>query len=206
MNGLLFIFSDIISTVNTVVSIINIVFIVLLILSMLLGFARGIFKSTFWFAVTVITFVGGWFLLPSVTAKLFEINLAQFIGTNAHFADETVAEYIQVLVANTLYGDYIIVGDAVCTVDAAIVSEMITYQLVIALYFELSEGYPLGEFMRAVRNMELEMFDIRMESDGALSDGSSAFIATVKSKHRREHTGILSKLGKLEGVVYLEEV
>ena len=133
MNGLLFIFSDIISTVNTVVSIINIVFIVLLILSMLLGFARGIFKSTFWFAVTVITFVGGWFLLPSVTAKLFEINLAQFIGTNAHFADETVAEYIQVLVANTLYGDYIIVGDAVCTVDAAIVSEMITYQLVIAL-------------------------------------------------------------------------
>lgn len=133
MNGLLFIFSDLISTVNTVVTIINIVFIVLLILSMLLGFARGIFKSTFWFAVTLITFVGGWFLLPSVTAKLFEVNLAQFIGTNAHFADETVAEYIQVLVANTLYGDYIIVGDAVCTVDAAIVSEMITYQLVIAL-------------------------------------------------------------------------
>ena len=133
MNGLLFIFSDLISTVNTVVTIINIVFIVLLILTMLLGFARGIFKSTFWFAVTVITFVGGWFLLPSVTAKLFEVNLAQFIGTNAHFADETVAEYIQVLVANTLYGDYIIVGDAVCTVDAAIVSEMITYQLVIAL-------------------------------------------------------------------------
>ena len=74
------------------------------------------------------------------------------------------------------------------------------------IYFELSEGYPLGEFMRAVRSMELEIFDIRMESDGALSDGSSAFIATVKSKHRREHTGILSKLGKLEGVVYLEEV
>ena len=133
MNGLLFVFSDLISTVNTVVTIINIVFIVLLILTMLLGFARGIFKSTFWFAVTLITFVGGWFLLPSVTAKLFEVNLAQFIGTNAHFADETVAEYIQVLVANTLYGDYIIVGDAVCTVDAAIVSEMITYQLVIAL-------------------------------------------------------------------------
>lgn len=74
------------------------------------------------------------------------------------------------------------------------------------LYFELSEGYPLGELLRTVRDMEMELFDIRMESDVTLSDGSSAFIATVKSKHRREHTVILSKLGKLEGVVYLEEV
>ena len=74
------------------------------------------------------------------------------------------------------------------------------------IYFELAEGYPLGEFMRAVRSMELEIFDIRMESDAALSDGSSAYIATVKAKRRMAHTGILAQMNKLQGVVYLEEI
>ncbi len=74
------------------------------------------------------------------------------------------------------------------------------------IYFELAEGYPLGELIRTVRDMELELFDIRMESDTVLSDGSSAFIATVKAKRRVMHTNILSELRKLEGVEYLEEI
>ena len=74
------------------------------------------------------------------------------------------------------------------------------------IYFELSEGYPLGELIRAVRAMELEVFDIRMESDAVLSDGLSAFVATVKAKRRVAHTGILAELKKLPGVEYLEEI
>lgn len=74
------------------------------------------------------------------------------------------------------------------------------------LYFEVAEGYPLGELIRAVRAMELEIFDIRMESDAVLSEGYSAFIATVKAKKRLEHTSILKELSKLEGVDYLEEI
>ena len=74
------------------------------------------------------------------------------------------------------------------------------------IYFELAEGYPLGEFMRAVRAMELEIFDIRLESEAALSDGSTAFIATVKAKRRVAHTGILAELNKLQGVEYLDEI
>lgn len=74
------------------------------------------------------------------------------------------------------------------------------------IYFELTEGYPLGELIRAVRAMELEVFDIRMESDAVLSDGLTAFVATVKAKRRVAHTGILAELKKLPGVEYLEEI
>lgn len=74
------------------------------------------------------------------------------------------------------------------------------------IYFELAKGYPLGDFMRAVRNMELDISSIRMEADTVLSDGSSAFIATVKAKRRLEHAGLLTQLRTLQGVVYLEEI
>ncbi|MBR4290052.1 MAG: MgtC/SapB family protein [Oscillospiraceae bacterium] len=74
------------------------------------------------------------------------------------------------------------------------------------MYFELAEGYPLGELIRAIRSMELEIFDIRMETDSVLSEGYSAFIATVKAKRRKEHKVILKEIGKLEGVMYLEEI
>ena len=74
------------------------------------------------------------------------------------------------------------------------------------IYFELAKGYPLGDFMRAVRDMDLDISSIRLEADTVLSDGSSAFTATVKAKRRLEHTGLLAQLRTLQGVVYLEEI
>ena len=74
------------------------------------------------------------------------------------------------------------------------------------IYFALSKGYPLGNFIRAVRDMDLELSGIRMETDALLTDGASAFIATVKAKRRVAHTGILAELSKLEGVDYIEEI
>ena len=74
------------------------------------------------------------------------------------------------------------------------------------VYFELSKGYPLGDFIRAVRAMDLELSDIHMESDAVLSEDVSAFIATIKAKHRVAHAGILTEINKLDGVNYLEEI
>ena len=74
------------------------------------------------------------------------------------------------------------------------------------VYFELSKECPLGNFIRAVRAMELELSGIRMESDAVLRDGASAFTATIKAKHRVAHAGILADLSKLEGVDYIEEI
>lgn len=74
------------------------------------------------------------------------------------------------------------------------------------IYFELAVGYSLGELIRAVRAMDLEIFDIRMESESVLSGGVSAFIATVKAKRRVAHAGLLAQMNKLPGVEYLEEI
>ena len=74
------------------------------------------------------------------------------------------------------------------------------------IYFELAKGYPLGEFIRSVRALDLDISSIHMESDVVLSDGSSAFIATVKTKHRTDHQNILTSLNKLDGLTYLEEI
>lgn len=77
---------------------------------------------------------------------------------------------------------------------------------VFEVYLELSKGYPLGSFIRAVREMNLELSDIRMESDAVLSEDVSAFTAIIKSKRRVAHAGILSEIKKLDGVSYLEEI
>ena len=74
------------------------------------------------------------------------------------------------------------------------------------IYIELSKSYPLGNFIRAVRAMDLELSAIRMEADAILSDGASAFTATVKAKRRVAHTGILAEMKKIDGVDYLEEI
>ena len=74
------------------------------------------------------------------------------------------------------------------------------------LYFELSKDYALGEFIRAVRGMEIEIFDVRMESEMVLRDGESAFTATIKTKHRVDHRKVLDEIKTLPGVAYLEEL
>ena len=74
------------------------------------------------------------------------------------------------------------------------------------IYFELSKGYPLGNFIRAVRSMDLELSSIRMESDVITSGDITAFTATIKAKRRVAHVGILAELNKLEGVDYIEEI
>ena len=77
---------------------------------------------------------------------------------------------------------------------------------VFEIYFELSKGYPLGDFIRTVRAMDLELSDIRMESDAVLSENVSAFTATMKAKKRVAHAGLLAELNRLDGVDYLEEI
>ena len=74
------------------------------------------------------------------------------------------------------------------------------------LYFELSKDYALGEFIRALRGMEIEIFDVRMESEMVLRDGESAFTATIKTKQRVDHRKVLDEIKTLPGVAYLEEL
>ena len=74
------------------------------------------------------------------------------------------------------------------------------------IYFELQRTCPLGDFIRAVRSMDLEISNIHMEAESIVDDGTTAFIATVKAKRRILHTGILAELNQIKGVNHLEEI
>ena len=74
------------------------------------------------------------------------------------------------------------------------------------IYFEILKEYQLGEFLRTVRNMGIEISGIRMESDEILGDGATAFIAIIKTKKRVLHTEVLAEIRKIPGVNYLEEI
>lgn len=74
------------------------------------------------------------------------------------------------------------------------------------VYIELASGYPLGDFLRTLWGMNLELTDIRMESDTEPRRGTYAFVATVKTTQRGIHAEVLSEVQKIEGVDYLKEI
>ena len=72
-------------------------------------------------------------------------------------------------------------------------------------YFELSEGVSLGDFLRVLRSKDLEADDVQREQQDE-QGGSRSYIATFRSKVRRNHQEIAQILRQIEGVEYLEEL
>jgi len=74
------------------------------------------------------------------------------------------------------------------------------------VYLEFSEETNLGNLVRQIREMNVEIDHIQLEQDLASDENVRAIIATLKSAKRAEHGPLLKKLRALEGVVYLEEL
>jgi hypothetical protein len=74
------------------------------------------------------------------------------------------------------------------------------------IYVELDHGAPFGSFVRDVRKLDYEIYDIQYEPDGGLEDGTRAFLASIKSRTAQDHLIISSQLKKLPGVVHVEEL
>lgn len=74
------------------------------------------------------------------------------------------------------------------------------------LYLELRESVSLGNFIRSIREMGLEMTDVQFESDAVMEQGVRGFVATMKSEKRQNHILLLENIRKLEGVVHVEEL
>lgn len=74
------------------------------------------------------------------------------------------------------------------------------------IYFELSAQCPLGDFLRTIRQMDMEIFDVRMESDVLTENGFCAYIASIKTKRRLPHAAVLAEIRGITGVDYLEEI
>ena len=77
---------------------------------------------------------------------------------------------------------------------------------VMEVYFELASTISLGDFLRQVRDQEVEVSNIQREQDSDAEDGVRSYIALLKTKNRRAHADLLQQLQQISGVVYLEEL
>lgn len=72
-------------------------------------------------------------------------------------------------------------------------------------YIELS-GISLGDFLRTMREAEIEVSDVQRESGEEETDGVRAYVATLKGQKRQNHQELLEKVLEVPGVVFVEEL
>lgn len=73
------------------------------------------------------------------------------------------------------------------------------------IYFELSAEVSLGDFLRAVRAQEVEIYNVQREQESE-SENSRAYIATLKAHKRGRHDDVLELIQGTTGIVYMEEL
>ena len=72
-------------------------------------------------------------------------------------------------------------------------------------YIELS-SISLGDFLRTVRDSDIEISDVQRESGEEESSGVRAYVATVKGKKRQNHQELMEKILSIPGVNFVEEL
>ena len=77
---------------------------------------------------------------------------------------------------------------------------------VLEVYLELSSDISLGDFLRQVRQQEIDVSDIQREQESDAEAGIRAYIALIRVKKRLDHVNITEMLQNIPGVVYVEEL
>ena len=77
---------------------------------------------------------------------------------------------------------------------------------VLEVYLELSSEISLGDFLRQVRQQDVEVNDVQREQDSDADAGIRTYIALMKTKKRGSHVDIIEMLQKIPGVIYAEEL
>ena len=72
-------------------------------------------------------------------------------------------------------------------------------------YIELS-SISLGDFLRTMREADIEVSDVQREFGEEESDGTRAYIATLKGKTRKNHQELMEKVLEIPGVEFVEEL
>ena len=75
---------------------------------------------------------------------------------------------------------------------------------VFELYVELSQDCTLGDFLREIRNRDIEVRDLIREHDSDSEDGSRAYYILLKMQKRQSHIEVVDEIRQLPGVSYLE--
>ena len=72
-------------------------------------------------------------------------------------------------------------------------------------YIELST-ISLGDFLRTMREADIEVSDVQREFGEEESDGVRAYVATLKGKTRKNHQELMEKVLAIPGVEFVEEL
>lgn len=72
-------------------------------------------------------------------------------------------------------------------------------------YFELS-GISLGNFLRTMREADIEVSNVQRESGEEETEGVRAYVATLKGKERQNHAELMDKVLEVPGVAFAEEL
>jgi len=75
---------------------------------------------------------------------------------------------------------------------------------VVEAYVELTPTISLGDFMRKIREMDLEIDNVRTEYESSFEEGKHAYILILKSKQKRNHDTLFQSIRDIPGVSYVE--
>ena len=76
---------------------------------------------------------------------------------------------------------------------------------VLTVYIELNAGVPLGQFLREVREAEIDMSNLQMQTEPT-GERDVGFLATVKRKKKESKAAILAAVRELPSVQFIEEL
>jgi putative Mg2+ transporter-C (MgtC) family protein len=72
-------------------------------------------------------------------------------------------------------------------------------------YIEL-DGVSLGDFLRIMRESDIDVSDVQRESGEDETSGVRAYVATLKGKQRQNHQELMEKVLSIPGVKFVEEL
>jgi putative Mg2+ transporter-C (MgtC) family protein len=72
-------------------------------------------------------------------------------------------------------------------------------------YIEL-DGVSLGNFLRIMRESDIEVSDVQRDSSEDETGGVRAYVATLKGKQRQNHQELMEKVLAIPGVKFVEEL
>lgn len=72
------------------------------------------------------------------------------------------------------------------------------------IYVELSGQITLGDLLRLIREMEIEIRDVQKQTGADVEGNIRAYTATLQTKKRTAHQIVLEKIIAIDGVIYAE--
>ena len=74
----------------------------------------------------------------------------------------------------------------------------------VEIYVELTRTINLGDFLRKIHEMDMEIESVQTEQDSAAEEGKRSYIVMLKAKRKRNHDILFRNIRDIEGVDYVE--